>query len=79
LRRLDVYHVRTATRITAIIWVKQHPVMTRKDFMSNHEWCFCGWLEGAGHDFFGPNSAIDVWSVKKVTPDCAIRFRVLLE
>lgn len=23
----------------AIIWVKQHPVLTRKDFMGNHEWC----------------------------------------
>jgi len=26
----------------AIIWVKQHPVVTRKDFMGNHEWCFFG-------------------------------------
>jgi hypothetical protein len=24
----------------AIIWVKEHPVLTRKDFMGNHEWCF---------------------------------------
>src|ERR1700722_16879137 len=23
-----------------IIWVKEHPVLTRKDFMGNHEWCF---------------------------------------
>ncbi len=23
----------------AIIWVKEHPVLTRKDFMGNHEWC----------------------------------------
>ena len=22
-----------------IIWVKEHPVLTRKDFMGNHEWC----------------------------------------
>jgi DNA modification methylase len=56
----------------AIIWVKQHPVMTRKDFMGNHEWCFYGWREGAGHDFFGPNNAIDVWSVKKVTPQSMV-------
>ena len=28
----------------AIIWVKDHPVLTRKDFMGNHEWCFYGWL-----------------------------------
>jgi DNA modification methylase len=52
----------------AIIWVKEHPVLTRKDFMGNHEWCFYGWREGAAHQFFGPNNATDVWSVKKVNP-----------
>ena len=30
----------------AIIWDKQHPVLTRKDFMGAHEWCFYGWKEG---------------------------------
>jgi DNA modification methylase len=52
----------------AIIWVKEHPVLTRKDFMGNHEWCFYGWKEGAGHKFFGPKNAVDVWSVKKINP-----------
>jgi DNA modification methylase len=52
----------------AIIWVKEHPVMTRKDFMGNHEWCFYGWREGAAHVFLGPKNAVDVWSVKKVNP-----------
>jgi DNA modification methylase len=52
----------------AIIWVKEHPVLTRKDFMGNHEWCFYGWKEGAAHPFYGPNNATDVWSVKKVNP-----------
>jgi DNA modification methylase len=52
----------------AIIWVKEHPVLTRKDFMGNHEWCFYGWREGAAHRFFGPNNAVDVWPVKKVNP-----------
>ncbi len=52
----------------AIIWVKEHPVLTRKDFMGNHEWCFYGWKSGAGHQFFGPNNATDVWSIKKVNP-----------
>ena len=52
----------------AIIWVKNHPVLGRKDFMSNHEWCFYGWREGAAHQFFGPNNATDVWSVTKVSP-----------
>jgi DNA modification methylase len=52
----------------AIIWVKEHPVLTRKDFMGNHEWAFYGWREGAAHQFFGPTNATDVWSVKKVNP-----------
>ena len=50
----------------AIIWVKEHPVVTRKDFMGNHEWCFYCWREGAAHRFFGPKNAVDVWHVKKV-------------
>ncbi|MBE0568840.1 MAG: ParB N-terminal domain-containing protein, partial [Deltaproteobacteria bacterium] len=52
----------------SIIWVKEHPVLTRKDFMGNHEWCFYGWREGAAHVYIGPNNATDVWSVKKVNP-----------
>jgi DNA modification methylase len=52
----------------AIIWDKQHPVLTRKDYMGAHEWCFYGWKEGAAHHFFGPNNATDLWSIKKVTP-----------
>jgi len=52
-----------------IIWVKEHPVLTRKDFMGNHEWCFYGWKEGAAHVFYGPANVSDVWSVKKVNPN----------
>jgi len=52
----------------AIIWDKQHPVLTRKDYMGAHEWCFYGWREGAAHQFFGPNNATDLWAVKKVSP-----------
>jgi DNA modification methylase len=52
----------------SIIWVKEHPVLTRKDFMGNHEWCFYGWREGAAHRFFGPKNAVDVWPVKKTNP-----------
>jgi DNA modification methylase len=50
----------------SIIWVKEHPVLTRKDFMGNHEWCFYSWKEGAAHVFLGPNNATDVWEVKKL-------------
>jgi DNA modification methylase len=56
----------------AIIWVKEHPVLTRKDYMGNHEWCFYGWREGAAHRFFGPNNAVDVWSIKKINPQSMI-------
>src|SRR3954465_3798037 len=52
--------------------VKGHPVLTRKDFMGNHEWCFYGWREGAAHVFLGPNNAVDVWSIKKVNPQSMI-------
>jgi DNA modification methylase len=48
--------------------VKEHPVLTRKCFLGNHEWCFFGWREGAAHQFFGPKNVTDVWSVHKVNP-----------
>lgn len=70
----------------AIIWVKEHAVLTRKDFMGNHEWAFYGcrdfegrhaagfygWREGAAHRYFGPPSATDVWTVKKVNPQSMV-------
>jgi DNA modification methylase len=55
-----------------IIWVKEHPVLTRKDFMGDHEWAFYGWREGAAHQFFGPNNVTDVWSFKKVNPQSMV-------
>lgn len=52
-----------------IVWVKQHPVMTRRDFLGNHEQAFYGWKQGGPH-FFSPDvkNAVDVWVVKKVPP-----------
>ncbi len=55
-----------------IIWDKQHPVLTRKDFMGAHEWSFYGWKEGAAHKFYGPNNIPDLWHVKKVNPQSMI-------
>ncbi len=49
-----------------IVWDKQHPVLTRKDFMGAFEIAFYGWKEGAAHQYFGPNNATDLWSVKKL-------------
>jgi DNA modification methylase len=62
LKKHDLYFSQS------IIWVKEHPVMTRKNFLGNHEWSFFGWRLGAGHKFYGPKNITDVWSVKKVTP-----------
>ncbi len=56
----------------SIIWDKQHPVLTRKDFMGAHEWCFYGWKEGAAHVYLGPNNATDLWQVKKVSPQSMV-------
>jgi DNA modification methylase len=56
----------------AIIWVKEHPVLTRKDFMGNHEWCFYGWREGAAHVYLGPANAVDVWTIKKINPQSMV-------
>ena len=55
-----------------IVWDKQHPVLTRKDFMGAFEICFYGWREGAGHHFFGPTNATDLWHVKKVNPQSMV-------
>src|SRR5262249_5200641 len=52
----------------ALIWHKLHPVLTRKDFMGDHEWCFYGWRQGAAHQFYGPANVPDVWPIKKVNP-----------
>ena len=55
-----------------IIWDKQHPVLTRKDFMGAFEIAFYGWREGAAHKFYGPNNATDLWHVKKVNPQSMV-------
>ena len=56
----------------SIVWDKQHPVLTRKDFMGAFELCFYGWREGAAHVFLGPNNVTDLWHVKKVNPQSMI-------
>ena len=66
LKRCELYFSQ------ALIWVKEHPVLTRKDFMGNHEWCFYGWREGAAHKFYGPANVPDVWSIKKVNPQSMV-------
>jgi DNA modification methylase len=55
-----------------IVWNKLHPVLTRKDFMGCFELAFYGWKEGAGHKFYGPSNALDLWEVKKVNPQSMV-------
>jgi DNA modification methylase len=55
-----------------IVWDKEHPVVSRKDFMGCFEIAFYGWREGAAHQFFGPNNALDLWHIKKVNPQSMI-------
>ena len=63
LKECELYFSQT------IIWDKEHPVLTRKDFMGAHEWCFYSWREGAAH-YFNPeiHNATDLWHVKKISP-----------
>jgi len=56
----------------AIVWDKQHPVLTRKDFMGAFELAYYGWKKGAAHEYFGPNNATDLWAVKKVSPQTMV-------
>src|SRR5262245_22982363 len=53
----------------SVIWDKQWPVLTRKDFLGAHKWAYYGWKEGAAH-YFNPEikNATDLWRVKKVAP-----------
>jgi DNA modification methylase len=56
----------------AIVWDKEHPVLTRKDFLGCFELAYYGWREGAAHQFLGPTNAPDLWHVKKVTPQAMV-------
>ncbi|MHC4579788.1 MAG: DNA modification methylase [Planctomycetota bacterium] len=55
-----------------LVWDKEHPVLTRKDFMGAHESAFYGWKPGEAHRFFGPANVSDLWRVKKVSPQVMV-------
>jgi len=64
--------VRKLSFSQAIVWNKEHPVLTRKDFMGCFELAYYGWKEGSAHQFFGPNNALDLWHLKKVNPQSMV-------
>lgn len=51
-----------------IVWDKEWPVLTRKDYMGAFEIAFYGWKNGGAHRFYGPNNATDLWHVRKIPP-----------
>jgi DNA modification methylase len=55
-----------------IVWDKMHPVLTRKDLLGCYELGFYGWRQGAAHQFFGPNNALDLWPIKKINPQSMV-------
>jgi DNA modification methylase len=55
-----------------ITWVKNHPVLGRKDLLNDCEYAWYGWREGAAHRWFGPNNVSNVWCIKKVSPQAMV-------
>lgn len=55
-----------------IIWNKEWPFLTRRDFLGAHEPCIYGWKKGEKHTFNrqgeGENYS-DIWSIKKHNPN----------
>lgn len=50
---------------SVIIWDKGSMVLTRKDFHSQYELLFYGWLDGKPHSFFGGRSQTDIWTASR--------------
>ncbi len=56
----------------SIVWDKQHPVLTEKISWVRLSLRFTVGRKGAGHKYYGPNNATDLWQVKKVNPQSMI-------
>jgi len=48
-----------------VIWVKARPVLTRSDYMWQHEPCFYGWPEGYRPSQKPPANASTVWEINQ--------------
>jgi DNA modification methylase len=67
LRAVDIQHYRGSVHSMGVD--KHHHYVA--DGIVTHN-CFYGWKEGAGHKFYGPNNATDLWHVKKVNPQSMV-------
>ena len=47
---------------SVIVWDKGSMVLTGKDYHSQYELIFYGWVDGKRHSFFGGRSQTDIWT-----------------
>ena len=50
---------------SVIVWDKGSLVLTRKDYHSQYELIFYGWVAGKPHAFYGGRSQTDIWSASR--------------
>ena len=50
---------------SVIVWDKGSLVLTRKNYHSQYELIFYGWLAGKPHAFYGGRSQTDIWSASR--------------
>ena len=48
-----------------LIWAKNNHVLGRADYNYKHEPIIYGWVEGAGHKFYGNGSETSLWEIPK--------------
>lgn len=53
---------------SVIVWDKGSLVLTRKDYHSQYELIFYGWVEGKPHAFYGGRSQTDIWAATRDHP-----------
>jgi DNA modification methylase len=53
---------------SVIVWDKGSLTLTRKDYHSQYELVFYGWLQGKQHGFYGGRSQTDIWQARREQP-----------
>jgi DNA modification methylase len=53
---------------SVIVWDKGSLVLTRKDYHSQYELIFYGWVEGKPHPFYGGRGQADIWTASRDRP-----------
>jgi DNA modification methylase len=53
---------------SVIVWDKGSMVLTRKDYHSQYELLFYGWVDGKPHAFYGGRGQTDIWTASRDRP-----------